>query len=198
VCADVTVMGSEFLRNTVPVGTCVGLANHLCGDALDCAIRATVEAWPGGENGTLSAFLAATCCHHKISWDKFIGRSQFVAWGFGRDHFEQVRRWSRLAPRRSRESSTRARVVEEAELLGISPAEAASLGVSCRILLDRARMNFLAKIGFETRLLHHVPFDATADNVLLVAVAPRRDTSVPSDAMSNGIFEESDRELAPT
>lgn len=175
VCADVTTVQVEYLRKAAHGGTCVCLANHLCGDALDCAMRAAVAAWPGDNNGRLAAFLAATCCHHMISWERFAGRPQFESWGLTRDDFEHVRRWSRLAPRRNRESGTRARVQAEAERLGVAPSEAAALGLSCRLLLDRARLHFLAEHGFETALQHHVPFEATADNVLITAVAPRGD-----------------------
>jgi hypothetical protein len=174
-CADVTAMEVDYLRQAARGGNCVGLANHLCGDALDCAMRAAVLAWPGDDHGRLAAFVAATCCHHKIRWELFAGRRQFEAWGLTRDHFKAVRQWSRLAPRRNRESGTRGRVQAEARRLGVSPSEAAALGLSCRLLLDRARLQFLAECGFETALRHHVPFEATADNILMVAVAPRRE-----------------------
>mmetsp|Transcript_4880 Transcript_4880/g.16065 ORF Transcript_4880/g.16065 Transcript_4880/m.16065 type:complete len:362 (+) Transcript_4880:1263-2348(+) len=173
-CLDVTKVRVDYLRKAARGGTCVGLANHLCGDALDCAMRAAVDAWPGDEHGRLAAFVAATCCHHKIRWELFAGRRQFESWGLTRETFEQMRRWSRLAPRRNRESSTRVRVQVEARRLGVPPSEAAALGLSCRLLLDRARLHFLAENGFETSLQHHVPFEATADNILMVAVAPRR------------------------
>jgi len=173
-CADVSQIDAEFLRTTVCGGRCVALANHLCGDALDCAMRAAVEAWPGeGDSGHLEAFLAATCCHHKIQWEAFAGRELFATWGLSPQDFEQIRRWSRFAPRRSREASTQSRVTLEAERLCISADEAAALGTSCRLLLDRARKSFLSNHGFATTLLHHVPFEATGDNVLMVAVRPR-------------------------
>lgn len=58
VSSDVTTLRPEELRSATrrtsgcgDGGGCVALANHLCGDALDCAIRVAVEAWASTEGG---------------------------------------------------------------------------------------------------------------------------------------------------
>ena len=58
----------------------------------------------------------------------------------------------------------------QAERLGVSPAEAAQLGLHCRQLIDTARLLHLQRLGFEVSLVEHVDFRVTADNVMLCAV----------------------------
>ena len=166
------------LRRSAACGACVALANHLCGGALDTAMRRALEVWGGPDNGGgvhVAAILAATCCHHHTGWVGFLGRHIFVEWGLTEPDFERIRSWSRLAPRRTEPDGGRARVLDVSARLGISVAEAGELGARCRQLMDTARALCLARRGFHVSLVQHADFAATADNVMIRAVA----SSVP-------------------
>ena len=175
---DVQEFRPEALRQRVP-GRCIALSNHMCGCALDIALRCAVSAFPGaggggggGGGGGLAGVVAVSCCHHKCTWESYLGREFFRSLGLGSADFDLVRRWSAAAPRRNKPSATRERVVRLAETLGISPDEAAALGARCRQLLDTGRARALEQRGYAVSLEQHVDFSVTADHVMLLACQP--------------------------
>jgi len=173
VCADVCELEPDELRGAVEPGegANVMLCNHLCGDALDEAVRCSVSAWHSRAPGSLAGVMAVTCCHDGCSWGSYLGKAFLVRCGLdGPAEFEQLRRWSRLAPRRNVPSAGRERVVREATRLGVSCDAAVQLGVRCRELLDTGRALHLQALGFEVALVKHVDFRVTADNVMIQAV----------------------------
>ena len=164
----------DDLRRAAARGACVALANHLCGGALDTALCRALDAWggPADAGGHMAAILAATCCHHRVGWAGFLGRHVFVEWGLSEADFERIRSWSRLAPRRTEPDGGRARALDAAARLGIPVAETGRLGARCRQLMDTARALCLARRGFRVSLVQHADFGATADNVMIRAIAP--------------------------
>ena len=120
-CVDVaSLTADDIVRatrgGTLTAGGCVVVSNHLCGAALDVALRRAVEAWhlPDPAARRLVGVLAATCCHDQCTWETYAGRVVFGAWGLGDLEFGLACRWSRLAPRRGKDDATRERVVQEA------------------------------------------------------------------------------------
>ena len=177
-CVDVaSLTADDIVRatrgGTLTAGGCVVVSNHLCGAALDVALRRAVEAWhlPDPAARRLVGVLAATCCHDQCTWETYAGRDVFGAWGLGELEFGLACRWSRLAPRRGKDDATRERVVQEAARLGVSPADAARFGLRCRQLLDTGRALYLERHGFDVSLANHVPFSVTADNVVIRCAA---------------------------
>lgn len=168
-CVDVEGLPPDRLRQHVR-GRCIALSNHMCGCALDIALRCAVSAFPAGGDG-LAGVVAVSCCHHKCNWESYLGREYFGELGLGEPEFEAVRRWSAAAPRRNKPPATRQRVVQLAETLAISPDQAAELGARCRQLLDSGRAKALEQRGFAVVLEQHVDFRVTADHVMLVAVS---------------------------
>ena len=166
---DLKALKPEVLRDAGPSDECVVVSNHLCGGALDAAVRCALDAWPAG-GGQCAGIVAVTCCHHACTDDTFLG-TEFLreTCGFSPSEIPLIRTWSLMAPRRERPAATRPRVTEAAKQLGVSPAEASELGTVCRVLLDSARARHLQSVGFSVRLVHHVPFELTADNVMLIA-----------------------------
>ena len=183
-CADVGTLRPDELRAVAQKGPatdgCIALSNHMCGAALDQAVVCSLAAWdPRGQADAASGaatpaqalcgMVAVTCCHHVCTRDTFLGMRFLREVGLEAD-FELIRQWSRMAPRRERAATSRPKVVETAQRLGITPDEAAELGSRCRQLMDTGRARFLEQQGFKVSLVHHVPFTLTADHVALVAV----------------------------
>ena len=184
-CTDVAALRPEVLREAVP-SEAVMVSNHLCGAALDAAIRCSLDAWvdaaaegeaasQAAARGGLAGIVAVTCCHHSCSDDTFLGTDYLCGvCGLSADEVRQTRKWSVMAPQRERPAASRPRVLEAAKLLGVSPVEATELGTCCRRLLDTARAKALERLGFTVALVHHVPFVLTADNVMLLAMRSGR------------------------
>ena len=169
-CVDVLDLQAERLRAAAP-GETVLLSNHMCGSALDVAVSCALAAYAGGE--LLLGVVAATCCHHLCDWNAYVGQAFFREVGLGAPFdFDNIRRWSRLAPRREKPSASRSKGLEAAQKLGILPDEAAELGLRCRQLLDTGRARHLEARGFSVALVRHVPFTLTADNLMILAVRP--------------------------
>ena len=184
-CTDVAALRPEVLREAVP-SEAVMVCNHLCGAALDAAIRCSLEAWvdaaaegeaasEAAARGGLVGIVAVTCCHHSTQDDTFLGTDfLYGVCGLSADEVRQTRKWSVMAPQRERPAASRPRVLEAARLLGVSPVEASELGTCCRRLIDTARAKALERLGFTVALVHHVPFELTADNVMLLAMRSGR------------------------
>ena len=170
-CADVSTLHASELQRAA-TGECVVVSNHLCGQALDLAVQSSMLAFHlDSPAPRLLGVMAATCCHDQCAWDSFLGQRAFVEWGFmDQADFAVICAWSRMAPRRGKADHTRERVVREAARLGVTPAEAAQLGLHCRRLMDTARLLHLQQHGFSVSLCEHVDFRVTADNVMLCAV----------------------------
>lgn len=175
-CADATTLGSDALRSAVTADAAVAISNHMCGCAVDASIRCAVGAWTQQEqnlhdhhDSELTGVVAVTCCHHQCTWELYLGQPFFEAAGLSRGDFELMKLWSRFAPRRQRSADTRPRVVAAAHQLGLTPVQAAELGVRCRHLLDSGRADYLRRNGFDVALGHHVPFALTADNLMILA-----------------------------
>lgn len=185
-CADIGILEPETLRAAAPDDTVVVVCNHLCGGALDDAIRCALAAWDrpreggiGGGGSSSDAFggsqlagvVSVTCCHHNCSCTTLLGSQQFLrdVCGLTDGELELARDWSRMAPRREKPAESRPRLVDMAQQLCISPDDAADLGMRCRVLLDSARALHLQQRGFSVALVHHVPNTLTADNLMILA-----------------------------
>jgi len=199
-CADVSALSAVELERAAADGQCVVVSNHLCGEGLDLAVERSVEAFhataataaaAAAAAATVTAVaprrllgvMAATCCHDQCRWGSFLGQRALAEWGFGARDFELLCQWSRMAPRRGKADDGRERVVREAQRLGVTPTEAAQLGLHCRRLMDSARLQRLRHLGFEVALVEHVDFRVTADNVMISAIlAPTTSTTTTTTA----------------
>ena len=194
-CADVSALSvAELERAAATDRQCVVVSNHLCGEGLDLAVQRSVEAFfhtdtaAGGAPPRLLGVMAATCCHDQCKWGSFLGQRALAEWGFGARDFELLCAWSRMAPRRGKADDSRGRVLLEAQRLGVSPAEAAQLGLRCRRLMDSARLERLRHLGFDVALVEHVDFRVTADNVMLSAtLAPTAAAAAAAAAAGAGM-----------
>ena len=187
-CVDVDALKPEALRLKTRGRRSIVLSNHMCGCALDTALRCAMAAFEptaaggggGAGGGGLAGVVAVSCCHHKCTWESYLGREYFHELGLGQPEFDLVRRWTRAAPRRNKPSATRERVVQLASELGISCDGAAELGRMCRQLLDTGRARALEACGYAVQLYQHVHFSMTADNVMLLATPRGADDAAPS------------------
>jgi hypothetical protein len=174
-CIEIgSLRSAAELRAAAPVAAwparapIVVFANHLCGSALDRSIELFVA---GSGAGALAGFLAATCCHDQAVWAEYCNQPFFIARGIGGFEFDQLAAWASLAPRRGKAPAERSRVRQAAAVLGRPLDECEQLGLAARLLIDSGRARRLegAGLGLRAALRRHVPFNVTADNVLIVA-----------------------------
>ncbi|XP_022258506.1 tRNA:m(4)X modification enzyme TRM13 homolog [Limulus polyphemus] len=67
-------------------GKIVGLSKHLCGAATDLSLRCLVENCCDQNNGNLKqcveGLVLAPCCHHRCSWQSYVGQLFLKSHGF--------------------------------------------------------------------------------------------------------------------
>jgi len=71
--------------DTLLLSPWVGLAKHLCGAATDLALRCCHR-----HLNTIRGLAIATCCHHRCTWQHFVGRELFGELGFSGEEFELI------------------------------------------------------------------------------------------------------------
>ncbi|KAJ1632113.1 methyltransferase TRM13 [Pavlovales sp. CCMP2436] len=171
-CADIESLPSaaalrEAAHAAWPAGApVVVVANHLCGSALDHSIELFRD------EAVVAGFCAATCCHDRCAWTSYCNRRYFASLRFGEAEFTQLCAWSVLAPRRNKPPGERSRVRAAASELGLGLSQCETLGAASRLLIDTGRRLRLEALGLHSQLRYHVPFELTADNVLIVAHRP--------------------------
>jgi hypothetical protein len=172
VCVDIdAILSADELRACArdawpadaPV---VVLANHLCGSALDSSVELFAA------DAMLRGFCAATCCHDKCTWAAYCNKPFFASLGLDELDFRQIAAWAALARRRNKPSAERPRVREVARQVGIDADSCELLGGASRLIIDTGRRLRLEAHGLRTGLRCHVPFEITADNVMIAASRP--------------------------
>ena len=95
-----TATGDDPSRPPPPPLTHVTiLGKHLCGQATDFTLRAALRVARLGGTSThadapprpaLAGLAVAPCCHHRLVWEHYLGRDDFMEAGFSRAEFELV------------------------------------------------------------------------------------------------------------
>ncbi|XP_070136825.1 tRNA:m(4)X modification enzyme TRM13 homolog isoform X2 [Drosophila bipectinata] len=158
----------------------VAFSKHLCGEATDLTLRCIQSNADGSP--PVDYVLIALCCHHRCSWQSYVGRPFLQERGIGPRQFAiliKMASWAVCGTGLSRE---RRRAMEQAEkqeqpeenTQRLSREERERFGLQCKRLLDWGRLEYIRSQGYEASLKFYVPKDVTLENVVLVA---KRDTS---------------------
>ncbi|KAH8327199.1 hypothetical protein KR074_006928 [Drosophila pseudoananassae] len=156
----------------------VAFSKHLCGEATDLTLRCIQI----DGSSPVDYVLIALCCHHRCSWQSYVGRPFLLERGIGPRLFAiliKMASWAVCGTGLSRE---RRRAMEQAEkqeppeenTQRLGREERERFGLQCKRLLDWGRLEYIRSQGYEASLKFYVPKDVTLENVVLVA---KRDTS---------------------
>ncbi|TRY94405.1 hypothetical protein DNTS_027944 [Danionella cerebrum] len=137
----------------------------------------------------VSGLAIALCCHHRCDWKHYVGKEFFRQRGLGRKEFDAFRRlssWATCGMTRfsseTTEKATKSKMEEEEEhemseealpdtLNCFMPVEdREQIGRLCKCLIDKGRVDYLQRKGFETSLKYYTSRDVSLENVLLTAV----------------------------
>ncbi|XP_042902977.1 tRNA:m(4)X modification enzyme TRM13 homolog isoform X2 [Parasteatoda tepidariorum] len=165
----------------------VGVSKHLCGAATDLAIKCmanTLEQDSDGAKVKLKAFglLMALCCHHRCSWDSYIGKQYFENFKLSEREFQLLccmASWATCGLRKTEHhSETTAKENEEIpednvlnryKKLNLSHEEREVIGMKCKRLIDAGRVLYLQKEGYEVELITYTDKSVSLENVALLA-----------------------------
>lgn len=80
-----------YLGNVAPQITqqkenIIGVSKHLCGAATDLALRCLTQTLEGVDS-CLGGILIALCCHHRCSWQTYVGKEFLTEQGFTEEDF---------------------------------------------------------------------------------------------------------------
>ncbi|CAJ0965138.1 unnamed protein product [Ranitomeya imitator] len=152
----------------------------------------------GGPTGhcNVHGIVIALCCHHRCDWQHYVGRDFFEKLGLGQREFGLFQRMSSWAtcgarnPSQGEKSSGKGDSedmdMEEHDMdqrsngcnaepvqgLQFSVEEREHLGRLCKLLINRGRVDYLEKMGYEANLEYYTEPEVSLENVILTA-APR-------------------------
>lgn len=189
----------------------VAVAKHLCGAATDLALRALYYGTSSTENCAhdrctfrdllpipltgeylpiLEGICIATCCHHKCTWETYVGKEFWVnTLGLSPEDFEYICRitsWSisGFGRRHKQDEDREHGGINDDELdFEKFSAEKPAVGFKCKRLIDMGRLDFLRKwtsrhtdkhdTWSDAKLVQYCHPDTSPENVLLVASRAR-------------------------
>ena len=160
--ADLDLKGLEMLKKFNSV---VGVSKHLCGGATDLALRCMVQ---GNKSGVkTSDFIICVCCHHRCSWETFVGKDWLIANGIDRKVFNiliKLVSWYTCGDGLSRDKHNNVVLTPEKEL---ERKEREEIGWKCKRLIDCARVQFMTENGYKAKQSFYAEKSDTLENVCI-------------------------------
>lgn len=155
-------------------------SKHLCGAATDLTIRCLEQYQSRGGSDSL---LIALCCHHRCTWQTFVGKAFFMdTLGLGKEDFEIMARMSSWATSEEHDKDGAKAENEGALATSISGEDRATWGWRCKRIIDLGRVHHLKTLGFETVFKYYVPEAVSLENILMICRRP----PPPKPAESSG------------
>ncbi|EDV43702.1 uncharacterized protein Dana_GF16397, isoform A [Drosophila ananassae] len=187
--ADIADLKLSALPELKKTRRTVALSKHLCGEATDLTLRC-IQCNTDGSS-PVDYVLIALCCHHRCSWQSYVGRPFLHECGIGPRQFAiliKMASWAVCGTGLSRE---RRRAMEQADqkeqpevtTQRLSREERERFGLQCKRLLDWGRLQYMRSQGYEASLKFYVPKAVTLENVVLVA---KIDTSKKRNSLPTG------------
>ncbi|XP_053325954.1 tRNA:m(4)X modification enzyme TRM13 homolog [Spea bombifrons] len=160
-------------------------------DASNCAKED--KSVPSQQN-PVAGIVIALCCHHRCDWQHYVGREFFQNLGLGQrefNFFQRMSSWATCGTRKSLPDTSH--VTEHGETEGrededddggqrmpsfnsetvqglLSVEERENLGRLCKLLIDRGRVDYLRRMGYEAALQYYTDPEVSLENVLLTAL----------------------------
>ena len=153
------------------------VGKHLCGGATDLALNLSMN---DKTKGALDMYglCIATCCHHRCTWQAYVGKKQLQALGFTPQEFQLISwmtGWANCGHDVAAASTSGEPQSEEMEVKvsGMFPMfsrdERIDAGLACKRLIDLGRLSWLKEKGLDVDYKKYAPLDITGENLLLLA-----------------------------
>jgi len=170
--ADIADLKLSALPELKKTERTVALSKHLCGAATDLTLRCIL----GDGSASTDYVLIALCCHHRCSWQSYVGRSFLQKSGIGPREFAILTKmvsWAVCGTGLSRERRKAMEMTEdqptETNTQRLSREEREKIGQQCKRVLDYGRLDHLRSHGYHAELKFYVSKDVTLENVVLLA-----------------------------
>lgn len=160
--ADISDLDLQHLDSVKQCESMIGVSKHLCGGATDLALRCMVQ---GNQNGVKSkGFIICLCCHHRCTWNTFVGKDWLVQNGIDKKTFDLVIKmvsWCVCGERQNRNVSLET-TEREAER-----KEREEVGWKCKRILDHARLHYLSTNDYDAKMSFYADKSTTLENVCI-------------------------------
>ncbi|XP_063716075.1 tRNA:m(4)X modification enzyme TRM13 homolog isoform X2 [Symsagittifera roscoffensis] len=148
---------------------------HLCGAATDFAITCAVNfARKSAQN--IPDMLLTFCCHHRCSWESYVGKQFFLENSFTAEDFHIMSRisaWYTCGDKWHAEHTNSNEGAknenEEYNNLKYSAEEKERIGLQCKYLINLGRLKYLEGLGMKCEMYNYVDSSVTLENVALLA-----------------------------
>lgn len=137
------------------------ISKHLCGAATDLTIKCIVQGSEEAEK-RIKGFLICVCCHHRCTWNTFVGKKFFVANGIDKSAFNIIIKmvsWFTCGDGINKLKSKNDEQLRH---------EHAKIGWKCKRLIDFARLNYAIENGYDCTMNYYADKATTLENVCLV------------------------------
>lgn len=158
--ADLNLSGLDML------GKCdsfSGVSKHLCGAATDLTLRCMVQ---GNQHAVKTkSFIICVCCHHRCSWNTFVGKDWLLANGIDRKMFNIIIKmvsWCICGDGKNRNKRD---TVDGKEA---ERKEKEEIGWKCKRLIDHARLQYLTANNYDATMNFYAEKSVTLENVCLI------------------------------
>ncbi|CAG0889833.1 unnamed protein product [Darwinula stevensoni] len=130
---------------------CIAVSKHLCGAGTDVALRCIEHAL---SNFPAFGLVLATCCHHRCSWDSYVGQSFLLEAGFSKKDFLVLKSMSSwLTCGMTNRPLSLNSVHNRWHGLNLDEQKRESLGRKCKLIIDHGRCEYLKQIEFSKAFL---------------------------------------------
>lgn len=158
--ADLNLNGLDMLGKCESFS---GVSKHLCGAATDLTLRCMVQ---GNRHAVKTKnFIICVCCHHRCSWNTFVGKDWLLANGIDCKTFNIIIKmvsWCICGDGRNRDKRD---VVDGKEE---DRREKAEIGWKCKRLIDYARIQYLTANNYDAKMNFYAEKSVTLENVCLI------------------------------
>lgn len=141
----------------------VGVSKHLCGAATDLTLRCMAQ---GNQYEVKTkSFLICLCCHHRCSWNTFVGKDWLIANEIDKKTFNvmiKIVSWFTCGDGVSRSKRDKNKEKEA------NKKEKEEIGWKCKRVIDYARMQFMVDNGYEISMKYYAEQETTLENVCLI------------------------------
>lgn len=169
-------------------GSVVGLGKHVCGSATDLSLRCLERSFIDSNVNTsekprqafLKGVCIATCCHHRCTWEDYVGKAFFTdKLGGTAVEFEVLRlisSWALMGddetcpdfPRITKDSCFDSESLNEWEQF--SRSKRIQIGRAAKRIIDAGRIHFLENVlGLRARQVFYCEQSISPENCLIVA-----------------------------
>jgi tRNA:m4X modification enzyme len=169
-------------------GNVVGIGKHVCGNATDLSLRCLEQALmcklsdvslDASRKCFLKGICIATCCHHRCTWEDYVGKTFFKEkLGGSAVEFEVLRLLSSWAlmggeergsdfPKLVTYADIKKKSVEEWER-SLSRKERIQIGRAAKRVIDAGRVDFLETLGLNAKQAFYCNQELSPENSLII------------------------------